>query len=136
MLPSLARDQENTIRTLVTGSPVSSTSSRLRASRISAASAASGRPGRATARAATSHRASGRRPHSAISSLTAAGSAIARPAPRFEASRSCDSASVSTPSVIRCAPSAAARPVSRFLLVTSTRHPGDPGSNGRTCSAF
>ncbi len=38
---SLARDQENTIRTLVAGSPVSKASSRPRASRISAASAAS-----------------------------------------------------------------------------------------------
>ncbi len=94
------------------GSPVSRASSRPRSSRKAAATAASGWLGRAAARAAAMLRANGSRAQSMMSSAVASGSAATRSLPSRRLSRVRASAPVSTSTVSRWAPSAAARPVS------------------------
>ena len=120
------------MRTLLAGSPVSRASSRPGWARRSPASAASGRAGWVAASAAAMLRASGSRAQSRTRSLTAAGSAAIRSLPSRRASSTRASSPPSTSRLTRCAPSAAARPVSWLRLVTRTIDPGVPGSSGRT----
>ena len=114
--------------------PVSSASSRRRASRRSAASPASESPGWLAVRAAAMLSARGSRAHNWISSSAAPGSSATSCGPRRRASSSRASASVSTSRASGDAPSAATRLVSWLRLVTMTRQPGLAGSSGRTCS--
>ena len=104
-------------------------------SRSCRANAASAKSGYTAARAATIASASGNPAHAARISPTGSGSAATRPGPRRRASSSSASASVSRPRVTGWAPSVVIRPMSWSRLVTSTRHPGEPGSSGRTWSA-
>ena len=129
------QDQENTARTSVPTSPPWKVSRAAVASRSSVASTARGKAGRVPARAAAMARASGSRAQRAMMSATAPGSAATRSAPRRRASRSRASATDSMSSVSRLAPSVATSGVSWLRLVTMARHPGEPGSSGRTCPA-
>ena len=129
------QDQENTARTSVARSVPPNGSRVSSAAHSSAAIAASGNPGLAAARAAAMLSASGSRAHRSMISPTASGSPATRASPSRRASRSLASAVVSRSRLTGQAPSAATRPARSLRLVTITRHPGEPGSSGRTWPA-
>ncbi len=85
--------------------------------------------------AAAMRRASGRCPQRRASSSTAPDSPAARSLPSSRTSSARESAGSRAESVSLRAPSRATSPGRAARLVTSTWHPGPPGSSGRTWSA-
>src|SRR5215470_8301972 len=132
---SCSYDQENTARTSTPTSPPANARNPPRASRNSAANTANANPGCIAARAATTLSASGNPAHRVVISNTGPGSAATRLAPSRYTSNSRASATDNRSTVTDRAPSTAIRLVSRLRLVTTTTHPSEPGSNGRTCAA-
>lgn len=130
-------DQENTARTEVNSSvPALSTSRRWASSASSAFRSTSGTWGRAAARCPATCRASGSRAHNRASSATATASASARCSPMMVRNSATASSELRTSRLIRTGPTLTARPDRLVRLVTTTRHVGEPGNSGRTCSAL
>jgi hypothetical protein len=107
-------------------------SSRAKLSCRSAANDASGKPGCILAHAATTASASGKPAQALTMSSTASGSASIRSLPILR-SRSCRASAPASKSMLSGrAPARVIRPINMLRLVTITRQPGAPGSNGLT----